>query len=156
MSLTRRQVATAVLRGEYDRCGLEPPALHPSAYKRIVRAAEREYDADPTDEPERIVRAEKFRLAWVPMPGKCGAHLGDLILAPYLTDPRVRAWILQHERAHGWTRRLKRGDANEADMHLLTAAFVARALEHYGYERSPAFPWAPEWFVLLVLGVNPA
>lgn len=154
VALTRQQLVTAVLRGDYERVGLPPPALDPVGHYNLIKHILGEYDLDPTEDPERLLKSEGFLLQYVPMPGKCGACLGEMILAPYVFDPKVRALVIQHERMHGWSRRLRRRDLNDSDIWILTAGVIAAGLERFGYERAPAFPHAPDWAVPLILGAE--
>lgn len=154
VALTRQQLVTAVLRGDYERVGMPPPALEPVAHYNLLKRILGEYDLDPTEDPERLLKSEGFALQYVPMPGKCGACYGEMILAPYVLDPRARALVIQHERMHAWSRRLRRRDVNDSDIWILTAGVIAAGLERFGYERSPAFPHAPDWAIPLILGAD--
>lgn len=154
MGLTIKQTATRVLRFEHDRIGLQPPHLRPDHYATIVRDALALHELPAFADPECLLAAEGFRLSWAPVPGCGGAQLGDLVLLAWRADPRLRALLVHHERAHAWLRRRHWREATEADAWLLTGAFVAAAMEHWGVERAATFPWAPDWFLVLVVGAE--
>jgi hypothetical protein len=146
--LTVRQAATIALRRRWDDAATPPPALHPALYVGLVRDAHAGHALAPDVDPERLAAAEGWRIAWVPMPRGCGAHVGELILLPWRQDPAERGLLVQHERAHAWIARRGWHHATEADAWHVTAAFVRGALRVHDTRRE--FPWAPAWFVALV------
>jgi hypothetical protein len=143
---TAEHVARAVLEGEHDEICYAPPRLRPDLYARIVRVALATHDTPADADPEHLVRAEGLRVSWQRTPGRCGGHVGELVLLAWRQDPLERGLLITHERAHAWLRRCHWHDATEADAWLLTAAFVAA-----GAERTPAYPWAPPWFVAMAI-----
>jgi hypothetical protein len=143
--LTVRQAATIALRRRWDDAGTPPPALHPAVYTSVVRAAHAEHGLGPDADPEHLATAEGWRIAWVPLPRGCGAHVGGLILLPWRQCREERALLIQHERAHAWLARRGLHHATEADAWRLTAEFTRAALEARGSRRD--FPWAPAWFL---------
>ncbi len=122
--------------------------MHPHAHRRVVDDALATHCLDAMSDPEELVAAEGFFLAWVPgMP--CGAHSAKLILMPWSQDPRRRALLINHERAHAWLRALKHDDYNETDCWRITVLFTFPPACRSDRRALALNPWAPFWLIEL-------
>jgi len=148
--LTHRQVATTILRGEWDRLGQSPPAYSDEDYDGVLRAARQwQRRARWSESPATIIEAEGFYLGSGPSPGRCGLQYGTLILAPYCHERELAFAIQQHERSHAWTRRRGLDDATESDAWRLTCRFVGACVEAWESISRAPYPYAPAWLVEL-------
>jgi hypothetical protein len=146
---TSESVCRAVLDGRYGDVGLEPPLLRRRSYLRALADALSWHDIDPLADPEELARREGFHVGWL-HGERCGVHSGNLILAPYVQDPRERGWVVTHERTHGAVARL-RLEHNETDVVLASCDFAIPAWLR-GEPRAQLATHLPLWLIRTLTG----
>jgi hypothetical protein len=137
-----RQRYEQLVRGEYERAGLEPPVSGPRAYRHMVRRWLERHDLDPLGDPEQLARAEGLQVSWRGAKRGCGIHAGNVVIVAWTSDPALRSMTLHHERAHALIRQLGAPHATEADVMW---ASIELALPHSERDRWPTAAHAPPW-----------
>lgn len=139
---------TLVLRERFEAARVPYPMFGWSHYKSIQRQIDQIHTLNPVvDEFDEFARLEGFEL----VQGRiyaCGGScaMGETLYVGWKLDPKLRALLCHHERAHGWLRRLRWEDANEADAWRLTTAIILTAPVR---EQGPLFAASrfPFWFL---------
>lgn len=137
---------TLVLRERFEAARVPFPMFGWSHYRSVQRQIDKLHSLNPViDEFEEFARLEGFEL----VQGRiyaCGCSMGETLYVGWKLDPKLRALLCHHERAHGWQRRLGLEDATEADAWRLTSVIV---LTQAVREQGPLFAASrfPFWFL---------
>jgi hypothetical protein len=143
----------AMLVGDYASAGLPHPISGPSVYRRVAKLALDEHGLDPLGDPEQLARAEGLEIVWAPVPAGVATRLGDTIMMRWVDDPRVRGWLITHERAHVHLDRYGHPRSNECDAWFTT---IALALPSQCGDRIELAAYAPAWLIELKRGLRAA
>lgn len=140
---------TLILRERYEAAGVPYPAFSWSQYESVQRQVALIHSLNPVvDEFEEFARLEGFELVQgrIYACGGGACSMGETLYVGWKMDPKLRALLNHHERAHGWMRKLRWEDANEADAWRLTTALV---LPPWVRSQGPLFASTrfPFWFL---------
>lgn len=140
----------------YDSRGIEPPRLKPGAHQNLARVAYETHSHPPTCSPEDLLEAEKFVLVNVPST-KCGVSTKDWAAIRRGHDWRLACLLGQHERTHGWSKRVwVAGEFTEADVWLATAEMCFPRTRPGRAELLKDHPYLPRWFLAQAILIEAA